>query len=138
MIIARLHFTIYFYRLSGILTARFLLRIRAADRDTNTANKSATEGGSLTSFQFTIQDHPAGLSTMSGGPCGTGVMRSVEGSPADGGSHSTFQRIVESVIDEFGDDPMKRTSEMRMMATNLSEEVTPETLHDDLQISHPV
>lgn len=66
-------------------------------------------------------------------------MDSVQGTPTDGGSHSTFQRIVESVIDEFGDDPLKRTSEMRKMATTFSEEeVTPEALHDDLSFPRSV
>lgn len=93
-------------------------------------NRTNVEGGlPLTAIRFSDHHHPAGTSTGSDGTWRAAVVGSVEGTPGDGGSRSTFQRVVESVIDEFGDDPVKRTKELREMTSTLTEEATPDILH---------
>lgn len=92
----------------------------------------------LTSLQFSDHNHLASTSINPDGACSASVMDSVEGTPADGGSH---QRIAEMVIDEFGDDPVERTSEMRilrMTAALADEETIPEAIHNDPSAPRPL
>ncbi|KAJ3894526.1 hypothetical protein GG344DRAFT_62875 [Lentinula edodes] len=96
---------------SGLLIARFLLRLRAAQENLNPSSGTLRTAGICSTVQFADRD------ALSSSTTGTSTFRAVAGENGEGmPTESTFRRVIDSVMNEFGDDPVERTKDMLDMA----------------------
>ncbi|GAW02889.1 hypothetical protein LENED_004569 [Lentinula edodes] len=92
---------------SGLLIARFLLRLRAAQENLNPSSGTLRTAGICSTVQFADRD------ALSSSTTGTSTFRAVAGENGEGmPTESTFRRVIDSVMNEFGDDPVARTKDM--------------------------
>ncbi|KAJ3996136.1 hypothetical protein F5050DRAFT_1572143, partial [Lentinula boryana] len=95
---------------SGLLIARFLLRLRAAQEGFNTNSEDLHRENIDIPSTFIFADRDAFLSTST---TGTDIFASPVGESGHGTtSVSTLRQVIDSVMNEFGDDPVERTKDM--------------------------
>ncbi|KAJ3930698.1 MAG: hypothetical protein NXY57DRAFT_962432 [Lentinula lateritia] len=86
---------------SGLLIARFLLRLRAAQENLNPSSGTLCTAGICSTVQFADCDALASSTT------GISIFGAVAGENGEGmTTESTFRRVIDSVMNEFGDDPV--------------------------------
>ncbi|KAJ3858941.1 hypothetical protein EV359DRAFT_68588 [Lentinula novae-zelandiae] len=86
---------------SGLLIARFLLRLRAAQENLNPSSGTLCTAGICSTVQFADRDALASSTT------GISTFGAVAGENQEGmTTESTFRRVIDSVMNEFGDDPV--------------------------------
>ncbi|KAJ4465648.1 hypothetical protein C8J55DRAFT_566122 [Lentinula edodes] len=94
---------------SGLLIARFLLRLRAAQENLNSSSGPLHTAGICSTVQFADRDALATSATRTD----ASTFRAVFGENGEGTTtESTFRRVIDSVMNEFGDDPVARTNDM--------------------------
>ncbi|KAJ3814363.1 hypothetical protein F5876DRAFT_73038 [Lentinula aff. lateritia] len=92
---------------SGLLIARFLLRLRAAQENLNPSSGTLRTAGICSTVQF------AGHDALASSTTGISTFGAVSGENGEGmTTESTFRRVIDSVMNEFGDDPVARTKDM--------------------------
>ncbi|KAJ3796538.1 hypothetical protein GGU11DRAFT_830742, partial [Lentinula aff. detonsa] len=95
---------------SGLLIARFLLRLRAAQEGFNTNSEDLHRENIDIASTVRFADRDAFLSTST---TGTDIFASPVGESGHGTtSVSTLRQVIDSVMNEFGDDPVERTKDM--------------------------
>ncbi|KAJ3748030.1 hypothetical protein DFH05DRAFT_1534031 [Lentinula detonsa] len=95
---------------SGLLIARFLLRLRAAQEGFNGSGEDLHRENIDMASTVRFADRDAFLSTST---TGTDIFASPVGESGHGTtSVSTLRQVINSVMNEFGDDPVERTKDM--------------------------
>ncbi|KAJ3982127.1 hypothetical protein F5890DRAFT_1531608 [Lentinula detonsa] len=95
---------------SGLLIARFLLRLRAAQEGFNGSGEDLHRGNidMASTVRFADRDEFSSTPTT-----GTDIFASPVGESGHGTtSVSTLRQVINSVMNEFGDDPVERTKDM--------------------------